>query len=204
MRDKLMNSYALRGPLAALAAFLVVAFLVVPAFAASGKEAPHEIRDLVVVEKQGRLLAFLSLNGAFSPEVFEALHSGVTTRFTYEIALMRSRPIIYDLELSRQTIVHQVKYDTLKKAYTFGSQNGSEEKIEKVTKSRREMMDWMAEINGHAIEQVRDLNAKGRYYLQVRANLNSVDFAFPFNYMLSFLAKKTPWHASKTFSARGM
>ncbi len=205
MRDKLRKFYTLwraAGALAALLACLLVP--AAPAPAAAAEAAAPEIRDIAVVEKQGRLLAFASLSGGFTPKVFEAIRSGVATRFTFEIALMRDRPLIYDTEVFRRTIVHQVKYDTLKKAYTFSSKNGSDEKIVKVTKNLKVMMDWMREINGRVIAQVRDMDPNQRYYLQARANLNSVNFAFPFNYMLFFLENKTAWHASPTFGAKGM
>ena len=65
-------------------------------------------------------------------------------------------------------------------------------------------MDWMAEINGHAMAQIEKLNPNSRYYIQVRAKLNSVDFAFPFNYMLAFLSKTTDWTISLPFDAKGM
>ena len=204
MCDKLRKFYTLwrvAGALAALLACLLVP--AAPTSAAAAADAP-EIRDIAVVEKQGRLLAFASLSRGFTPKVFEAIRSGVTTRFTFEIALMRDRPLIYDTEVFRRTIVHQVKYDTLKKAYTLTSKKGSDEKIVKVTKNRKVMMDWMREINGRVISQVRDMDPNQRYYLQVRANLNSVNFAFPFNYMLYFLENKTAWHASPTFGAKGM
>ena len=204
MSGKLMNFTTLWRLILTAGSILLLAGTGLPAIGASENGSSPEIRDMVVVEKQGRLLAFVSLRAAFSPKVFEALQSGVTTRFTFEIALMRHRVLIYDTEVDRQTLVHMIKYDTLKKAYTFTSQNGSDEKIEKVTKSRKEMMNWMADINGHEIAQVGDLNPNERYYIQVRAKLNSVDFSFPFNYMLSFLASKTPWAASPLFDAKGM
>ena len=204
MRDKLRKFYTLWRVAGALAALL--ACLLAPAAPASAgaAAATPEIRDIAVVEKQGRLLAFASLSGGFTPKVLEAIRSGVTTRFTFEIALMRDRLLIYDTQVFRRTIVHQVKYDTLKKAYTFSSKNGSDEKLMKVTKNLKIMMDWMREINGRVIAQVRDMNSNQRYYLQARANLNSVNFAFPFNYMLYFLENKTAWHSSPTFGAKGM
>ena len=163
-----------------------------------------EIHDVLVIEKKGRLMAFLSLKEAFTSKLFEIVNSGVTTRFTYEIVLMRNRTLMYDSVMKKQTLVHQVKYDTLKKAYTFSAKNGTDERIQKVTKSRGEMVDWMSGVNGHAVIQVRDLEPDGGYYLQVRAKLNSVNFAFPFNYMLAFLDQKTTWVSSPSFSAGGM
>lgn len=149
-------------------------------------------------------MAFLSLKEAFPPKLFEAVHSGVTTRFTFEINLMRNRALIYDSVVKKQTLVHQVKYDTLKKAYTFVAQNGTDERTQKVTKSKNEMMDWMSEINGHAVIQTQELDPEASYYIQVRAKLDSVNFSFPFNYMLAFLSRNTSWASSTSFRAGGM
>lgn len=203
MFGNLMNSDNL------MRSFLAVAVLAAslagrPAYSAPADTVPPSIGDVVVIQKKGRLVAFMSLKDAFTPELFEVIRSGVTTRFTFEIALMRNRTLLYDPVVKKQTLVHQVKYDTLKKVYTFRAQNGTDERTQKVTKNRGEMMDWMSEINGHSVIQVRDLEPGDGYYLQVRAKLNSVNFPFPFNYMLSFLDRNTPWISSRSFSAGGM
>lgn len=194
-----------------LAKFLLAVTLVLgwslaenPVHSATADSKPPEIQDVLVIEKKGRLMAFLSLKEAFSPKVFEVVHSGVTTKFTFEINLMRNRALIYDPAIKKQTLVHQVKYDTLKKSYTFISQNGTDEKTQKVTQSLGEMVDWMSEVNGHAVAQVRELDPDSKYYLQVRAKLNSVDFSFPFNYMLGFLDDYTSWVTSDAFNSSGM
>ncbi len=188
-----------------VAAFALAALFVwTPVHSAPAEPNSPKIRDVLVIEKKGRLMAFVSLKEAFTSKLFEIVQSGVTTRFTFEIVLMRNRALIYDSVVKKQTLTHQVKYDTLKKAYTFSAKNGTDERTQKVTKSRGEMVDWMSEINGHAVIQVRDLEPGNGYYLQVRAKLNSVNFAFPFNYMLAFLDIKTPWVSSSSFTAGGM
>ena len=199
-----MKSYALERSFLVAAAVVAAALAWAPAHSAPIDPLPPSIHDVVVIEKKGRLMALMSLKKAFTSKLFEVVHSGVTTRFTFEIALMRNRALIYDSVVKKQTLVHQVKYDTLKKTYTFNAQNGTDERTQKITKSQGEMVDWMSEINGHAVIQVRDLDSDGDYYLQVRAKLNSVNFAFPFNYMLSFLDQNTPWTSSLSFSAGGM
>ncbi len=204
MRGKLMNYFGLWKFSRLAVVLLALSFLSASVDAAPQNKTVPSIQDVEVVGKHGRLLVFASLNDAFTPEVFEALHSGVTTRFTYEITLIRNRKVIYDVETARHTLVHQVKYDALKKAYSFSAQNGTDEKIERVTKIRKEMIDWMAEINGHAMAQIEKLDPGSRYYIQMRAKLNSVVFAFPFNYMLAFLSKKTDWTVSLPFDAKGM
>ena len=144
MNGNLMKIYGLERSF--LMAMIVLAVLAwTPAHSAPSSEDIPNIKDVLVVEKKGRLLAFMSLKDAFTSKLFEVVHSGVTTRFTFEIALMRSRTLIYDSVVKKQTLVHQVKYDTLKKAYTFSSKNGTDERTQKITKNRAEMMDWMSE-----------------------------------------------------------
>ena len=176
-----------------------------PALPAPEPAQALRIRDMLVVEKSGQLLAFASLDDPFSsPELLEAMQSGVTTRFTYEIGLVRTRRIIYDNEVVSRRVVHQVKYDALKKAYTFTVLREPDESIQRVTQSREEMADWMREINGVPIAPVRDLDPQSQYYLRLRARVNSVDFAFPFNYILAFMGRKTDWAYSPAFGPKGM
>ncbi|MDA1001121.1 MAG: DUF4390 domain-containing protein [bacterium] len=184
--------------------FLLIAFLVAPSLAASIKGAEPRIRDLLVVEKKGQLLVFASLDSGFSQDLSEAIRSGVTTRFVFELNLMRARRVIYDADVLTQNVVHQVKYDALKKAYTFTLFRGEPDKnLRRVTRRHDEMVDWMAELNGEPIANVRELPKEGKYYLRARATLNTVNFSFPFNYLLSFMGRKTGWALSPAFSING-
>jgi len=199
-----MKFYAFRR-ISLTAAVLALAVAVgAPALSATGGAQPLRMRDLLVIEKQGQLLAFGYLDSPFSAELVEALHGGVTTRFIFEMGLVRSRRFLYDAEVVSQRLVHQVKYDALKKAYTFSVLRNGEEPTQKITQSRQELTDWMSELNGVPIAQLRELDPSYNYYLRVRAKVNSVDFAFPFNYLLAFLGQKTEWAYSPTFGANGM
>lgn len=184
--------------------FFLLALLVAPSLAASKKGAEPRIRDLLVVEKKGQLLVFASLDAGFSEDLSEAVRSGVTTRFVFELALMRVRRLIYDAEVLTRKVVHQVKYDALKKTYTFTLYREEADKgLRRVTRRRDEMVDWMAELNGEPIANIQELLKGGRYYLRARATLNTVNFSFPFNYLLSFMGRKTDWALSPAFSING-
>ena len=93
--------------------------LVGPALSAPDNLDGIRIKDIIVIKKNGQLLVFGSLLGAFSPKLLEAIHSGVTTKFIFDVSLIRSRKLIYDLEVSSRQLHHQVKYSALKKTYTF-------------------------------------------------------------------------------------
>lgn len=178
--------------------------LVGPALSATDKQDGIRITDIIVIKKNGQLLVFGSLVGAFSPKLVEAIHSGVTTKFIFDVSLLRSRKLIYDLEVSSRQLHHQVKYSALKKTYTFFLSEGAREIARKVTRSRGEMTDWMRELNGAPSFSVKTLSPNSQYYVKIRARLDQVDFVFPFNYLLAFWGKKSDWSYSRTFSSEGM
>ncbi len=204
MRTKFMNFYVFEHLFPAAAFFLLIALSGAPALSATEDSEGPALRDLTVIERQGRLLVFATLEDAFPPDVREAVHGGVTTRFTFEMAMMRPRTLIFDQVLFTRKLIREVKYDALKKAYTFRAKMDAGDRTRKITSSHDEMVDLMTEINGESIVLVRDLDVNGRFYLRARASMDSVRFAFPFNYLLAFLGKSTEWANSTEFGSRGM
>ena len=201
MLSKALKTFVLRKLLVLVCVFIV---LVGPALSATGDLGGIRINDIIVVEKNGELLVFGSLLGVFSPKLLEAIHSGVTTKFSFDLSLLRSRKLLYDLEVSSRQLNHQVKYSALKKTYTFHLKEGGKDIERRVTKSQGEMMDWMRELNGAPIASGELLSPNSQYYVKIRASLNHVDFVFPFNYLLAFWGKKSDWSYSRTFGPEGM
>ena len=185
-------------------AICMIFVLVGPVLSAKDTQGKIQVKDIIVIKKNGQLLVFGSLLGAFSPERLEAIHSGVTTKFIFDVILFRSRKLIYDLEVTSRQLHHQVKYSALKKTYTFHLKEGEKELEKKVTRSQREMTDWMRELNGAPIISGKALSLNSRFYVKIRARLEHVDFVFPFNYLLAFWGKKSDWSYSHTFSSEGM
>ena len=178
--------------------------LVGPALSATDNQGGIRIEDIIVIEKNGQLLVFGSLLSAFSPKLLEAIHSGVTTKFIFDVSLLRSRKLIYDLEVTSRQLHHQVKYSALKKTYTFHLKEGAKDIERKVTRSQGEMTDWMRELNGVPIVSGEALSPNSQFYVKISARLSHVDFVFPFNYLLAFWGKKSDWSYSPKFSSKGM
>ncbi len=185
-------------------ALCVLFALAGPALSATGGEEEARVRDIVVVEKNGDLLVFASLLGAFPPSVLEVIHGGVETKFVFDVRLMRVRKVLYDLEVASRELHHRVKYSALKKTYTFLVREEEKEVARRVTQSQAEMMDWMHELNGVPIVSGKALSPNERYYVRIRVRFDSMDFVFPFNYLLAFMGKASDWSNSRTFGMKGM
>ena len=201
MFSMIRKTLALGKSTAALCALFLLAG---PALPAHGAQGGIRVEDIVVVEKNGELLVFGSLRGAFSQKLLEAIHSGVPARFIFDVSLLRSRRLIRDAAVFSRQLHYQVTYSALKKTYTFLLGEGAKSIEKKVTKSRDEMIDWMRELNGAPIASGKALAPSERYYVGIRARLGSVELVFPFNYLLDFLTKKSDWSYSPPFGVKGM
>ncbi len=201
LSDDGKKAFLLRSFTIATCAFLALS---APAHSVADAQSGIHVRDVVVVEKNDELLVFGSLRGAFSPKLLEAIHGGVTGSFIFDISLLQSRKLIHDVEVFARQLSHRVKYSALKKTYTFLVKENGKDLERKVTDSEKEMMTWMLELNGVAIASEKALSPNEQYYVRIRARLKRVDFVFPFNYLLSFLEKKSAWNYSETFGLKGM
>ena len=84
MLSKAQKTFVLRKLTMLICVFFVIAG---PALSATDDQGGIRINDIIVVEKNGELLVFGSLLGVFSPKLLEAIHSGVTTKFSFDLSL---------------------------------------------------------------------------------------------------------------------
>lgn len=149
-----------------------------------------------------RLVLYVSLKDGFSEDIVEAIKSGVTVGITYTVVLKRKIPFFYDEEVLNRTIKRYVKFDTLKEKYKIIDDNGR--KITKrITEDFNEVIRTMAHLDSIHLISNKRLNKKEKYYVNVKAELNSKQTWFPFSYILffmSYLNFDTPWKSSSPFT----
>ena len=162
------------------------------------------LKDILVIKKNGKMLFFVSTENTVTEEFWEIVKKGVKTRFVYELELFKKVPYFFDSLILEKEIVHEVKYDPIKKIFACKSRNGVEDYFLKFTKESSEISDWMSQINGIELINSSKLDPANLYYLKIRVRFNSLNFAFPFNYFLSFTTKETDWHYSTDFASEGM
>lgn len=183
-------------------AALIIFFALLLALSAKAAAEPSII-DIIVIDTDEKLRVFCTLESAFSEDVMEAIRGGVTTSFSYYIELMRKRSLWYDENVARKVLKHTVKFDSLKKEFTLRRESSTGEKEVRHTRDEEEAKDWLTEINGEPL-RMRDLLKPGeRYYVRVKADLNTVDFSFPLKWILFFLGDETDWSRSAYFKVKG-
>ena len=76
------------------------------------------LTNIIVTNTRDDLLVYLTVKGAFTQEMEEAVKSGVPASFTFLVNLHRSRGMWFDKEMADLTITHTIKYNSLKKEFT--------------------------------------------------------------------------------------
>ena len=72
------------------------------------------LTNIIVTNTRDDLLVYLTVEGAFTQEMEEAVKSGVPASFTFLVNLHRSRGMWFDKEMADLTITHTIKYNSLK------------------------------------------------------------------------------------------
>jgi len=122
----------------------------------------------------------------FTNSVEEAIESGVPITFIFEAELRQVNDFWNDPLISSNTINHTVKYDSLKKVYRF-TEFGKRVKRKIATRNKQKYQQMMLTLDNIPISSTRRLKFNEKYYVRIKASLETDDFWFPFNHVFFFL-----------------
>jgi len=122
----------------------------------------------------------------FTDSIQEAIESGVAMTFTYQIELRQESAVLRDSLVSSNTVQHTIKYDSLKKVYRF-SEFGKGVKRKIITRNKENYQKMMLTLENIPIASIRRLDPSERYYIRVKADIETDRLWFPFNYLFFFL-----------------
>jgi len=139
------------------------------------------------VGTQGKIVVMnVRLVGGFTNSISEAVESGVPMTFTFQVELRQENAIWNDTLVSSNTIQHTIKYDSLKKVYRF-SELGKGVKRKIITRNKENYQKLMLTLSNIPIASTRSLDTDKKYYVRVKADLDTDRLWFPFNHLLFFL-----------------
>ena len=122
----------------------------------------------------------------FTDKILEAIENGVTMGFTFEIELRKSNTLWMDSLVSSNKVRHRVQFDSLKKIYRF-SESGKNVKRKIITKKESRYQKLMLTLKDIPIAPIYKLDPNEKYYVRVKADLETDRFWFPFNYIFFFV-----------------
>jgi len=182
-------------PMRGLKSLLLMTILFVAwAVPAMAKEA--YLSDFVVTNTRDHLLIYFKVNNCFTPEMNNAIESGIETTFTFFVQINEKRDLIWDKKIADLEVNHSIKYDSLKKTYTV---RFSEDNNREVTaRTFEEAKKLMAEIVALKVVPMHQLKKGKRYQLQMMAQLDKIRLPFYLHYVFFFLSLwdfETDWYA---------
>ncbi|MFH1887621.1 MAG: DUF4390 domain-containing protein [Pseudomonadota bacterium] len=184
--------FLFRAPLF-VAALLMALSPAVSALAAAEDRA--RLTDIVVTNTRDDLLAYLKVEGCFTPEINEAILSGIPTTFSFFVSLYGIRDFWTNREIADLTVSRTIQYDSMKKEFTVVRSEDPGNPV--VTRSFPEAKKAMAEVNNLTIVPLSELE-KGRHYqIKAKAELDRVTLPLYLHYVLFFVSLwdfETDWY----------
>jgi len=182
--------------------FIIGLFLFVAAPNPSAFADSPNIVNIGVAIKGNYVVMNARLINGFTEKISEAIESGVPMGFTFEIELRKENTVWVDSLVRSNTIRHKIQFDPLKKAYRF-SEVGKNVRRKVVTHKMSRYQILMLTLKDIPIAPIFSLNPDEKYYVRVKADLETDRFWFPFNYiffLVPFSDFETSWAQTSSLS----
>jgi hypothetical protein len=161
--------------------FLLTAGLVSPVSAAS-----PDVVNIGVGTNDKYVVINARLVDGFTEKILEAIENGVPMGFTFDIELRKANTLWVDSLVSSNQVRHRIQFDSLKKAYKF-SEFGKNIKRKIITRKKTRYQQLMLTLKDIPIAPIYKLDPNEKYYVRVKADLETDRFWFPFNYIFFFV-----------------
>ena len=181
MKHLIISKIKKNNPIFILGFFLFIVVPIPSVFA----ESPN-IVNIGVATKGKYVVMNARLIDGFTEKITEAIESGVPMGFTFEIELRKENTAWVDSLVSSNTIRHKIQFDPLKKAYRF-SEAGKNVRRKVITRKMSRYQKLMLTLKDIPIAPLFRLNPDEKYYVRVKADLETDRFWFPFNYIFFFV-----------------
>ena len=128
--------------------------------------------------RDSRVFVSFELADGFTPEILEAIHSGLPTTFTYDVELRRGVPFWMDRTLASATIAASVRFDNLTRRHQLSRSLDGRMEESRVTEDEDDVRRFMTRFERVPLFRTADLEANVEYYVRVRARTRPRDAWF--------------------------
>jgi hypothetical protein len=168
-------------------------FLLLISGSATARDAT--LTDIIVTNTRDDLLVYLSVEGAFTQKMEDAVKRGVPASFSFFVNLYRTRGMWFDKKMADLTLTHTVKYNSLKKEYAVSRSWDSNSPV--IVQSLDAAKTLMTEIDSLKVIPLGRLEKGKQYQIQAKAKLRRVTLPYYLHYVLFFLSFwdfETDWY----------
>ena len=162
--------------------FFILTMVLVPSVSAVSPD----VVNIGVGTKGKYVVMNARLIDGFTEKIQEAISNGVPMGFTFEIELRKANTIWMDSLISSNKVRHRIQFDSLKKIYRF-SEFGKNLKRSIITRKKARYQQLMLTLKNIPIAPIYKLDPNEKYYVRVKADLETDRFWFPFNYIFFFV-----------------
>ncbi len=168
--------------------FLIVSacFLLATGLVSTALAESPDVVNIGVGTKGKFIVVNARLIDGFTESIKEAIENGMPMGLTFEIELRQDNTAWVDSLISSNKIRHKVQYDSLKKIYRF-SELGKNVRRKKITRKGSRYQQLMLTLKDIPIVPIYKLDPNEKYYVRVKADLETDRFWFPFNYIFFFV-----------------
>ena len=128
-----------------------------------------EVVRIVPLVRDDAVLVSFELTDGYTPEVKDAVHSGLKTTFTYEIELRQDVPAWVDRTIATSVITNSVQYDNLTRRATLTRTLDGHVESTETTEDDAVIRQWMTTFQKMPLFKTAELEQNREYYVRVRA-----------------------------------
>jgi hypothetical protein len=128
--------------------------------------------DLTVtaIHRDGRVLVSFELTDGFTPDVRDAIRSGLPTSFSYQIDLRRAAATWFDRTIATVTVAAIVRFDNLTRRYQLSRTIDGRVEEARPAEDEQAVRAWLTRFEHIPLLATSALEANGEYYVRIRAN----------------------------------
>ncbi len=175
-----------RNKFLATASLAFAFFMLTFGLVSSASAVSPDVVNLGVGTKGKYVVVNARLVDGFTEKIREAIENGVPMSFTFDIELRKANTLWVDSLVSSNKVRHRVQFDSLKKKYRF-SEFGKNLKRNIITRDESQYQKLMLTLKDIPIAPIYKLDPNEKYYVRVKADLETDRFWFPFNYIFFFV-----------------
>jgi len=131
-------------------------------------DADPDIR-VTPIARDGQVVVSFDLSDGFTPEVRDAIQSGLSTTFSYDVDLRRGATL-FDRTMASVTISATVRFDNLTRRYQMSRMVDGRVEDARPTEVQEAVRNWMTHFERIPLSTTAALEANGEYYVRVRAH----------------------------------